>query len=140
VKVILDTNVVISAFLWGGKPLQLLRMAADGTFDIFTSRILLEELERTLGYDKFFQHLMLAELNPMKARAKYESLTTIIDSPELPEIIVKKDPSDDAVIETAIAAEAEFIISGNDHLLELKQSYNFRIITPSEFIATISSM
>jgi len=138
-KLVLDTNVVISGFLWGGIPYRIMRLAEMGKYRLFSSVPILEELEHTLAYDKFALQLTAANLNPAKARAEYEEIVTIVEPVPFAKIIVKTDPSDDKIIATALSARAEFIISGNSHLLDLRHSYAFRILTPAVFLHTIAS-
>ena len=56
-RLVLDTNVVVSGLLWNGPPRRLLQAAIDGEVNLFSSAVLLDELAHTLGYAKFTKRI-----------------------------------------------------------------------------------
>jgi len=128
IKIVLDTNVFISALFWRGTPYQIFKRILEGAFLNFTSPQILEELKRRL-LDKF-------KLPPEKVKEFLEIIVfnSQIVSPKKKLNIVKKDPSDNKIIECALEAKASFIISGDEHLLEIKESQGIKIISPKEFL------
>ena len=136
-RVVADTNTVISALLWNGAPRQILNLARDNIIELYTSMILLTELEDVLMRDKFIKRLNLIGFKPRELVLGYASLATIIRPVAIAPVIIA-DPEDDAVIACALASQAEFIVSGDRHLLELKNYQKIPIFSASEFIRHIS--
>lgn len=121
--VVLDTNVLVSAFGWDGPERRLYRLARDGSLRAATSPELLAELERVLSYPKF--GLDSAEIDAITREVK--STSTVVASARRIEA-VPEDPSDDRVLECAVAADAEWIVSGDHHLLALDSFEGISIV------------
>jgi len=131
VKVVLDTNVFISALFWQGAPYQIFKRILEGAILNFVSPQILEELKERL-LDKF-------KLPPEKVKEFLEIIvfSSQIVYPKKKLNIVKKDPEDNKILECALEAKASFIISGDKHLLEIKEYKGIKIVTPREFISRI---
>ena len=133
-KAILDTNVLISAYVFpGGKPEAVYRLALEGRLEIGTSRTLLAEFGRVLG-QKF-------GWIPDRVEAAVAQMTRIASVVEPSEAVqvVMADPTDDRVLEAARAFDADVIVSGDRHLLDLGTWREIEIISPAEFIARWSA-
>lgn len=130
-KVVLDTNVFISALFWKGIPYQIFKKILRGMILNFISPKILEEIKERLLY-KF-------KVPPEKVKEYLEIIVfnSKIVYPRRKLNVVKKDPSDDKVIECALEAKASFIVSGDTHLLEIKKYKGIRIISPKEFLLLI---
>ncbi len=128
-----DTNLVVSAFLWGGNPRRVLEAAQDGVIDLFTSHALLSELLEVLSRDKFQKRLMAVNSSVDEIIDLYKALAELIEVDEIEPVVIR-DPDDDAVIACALAADSELIISGDNDLLDLKKYGNIRILTATEFL------
>ncbi len=129
-KVILDTNVLISAYVFpGGRPEAVYRLALEGRLEIGTSRTLLAEFGRVLG-QKF-------GWNPDRVEAAVAQIARIAAVVEPSEVVqvVGADPADDRVLEAGRAFDADVIVSGDRHLLDLGAWNEIEIISPAEFIA-----
>lgn len=114
-RVVLDSNILVSALLFpGGTPETIYRMALEGRFELVTSAALLAELARVLGGEKFGADPRTVEA----ALAQLATISTIVDVKEQVAEIAA-DPSDNRVLETALAGDAEVIVSGDRHLLKL---------------------
>ena len=133
-RIVLDTNVVLSALLWRGTPYELLQaMRRHQHVQLFTSAALLTELGEVLARPMFSGRLTLI------GRAAHEVLADYIDavelvSPRYAPRAVAADVDDDQVIAAAVEAEADFLISGDRHLLALRRHGNVRIVAPAEAI------
>jgi len=112
--VVPDTNVLVSAFGWDGPERRLYRLARDGPLRAATSPELLAELKRVLSYPKF--GLTAAEIDAIMREV--ESTSSVV-APARTIEAVPEDPADDRVLECAVAAEAQWIVSGDQHLLTL---------------------
>lgn len=129
-KAVLDTNVLISSYVFpGGKPEAVYRLALEGRLEIGTSRTLLAEFGRVL--DRKFGW------NPDRVEAAVAQMTRIASVVEPSETIqvVRADPADDRVLEAARAFDADVIVSGDRHLLDLGAWNEIEIISPAEFMA-----
>ena len=114
-KAVFDTNVYVSAAAFGDKPEMLLRLCRDRykQIELFTSHEILKETVRVLASDKFqFTKEEIAD-----------AVSVIVTSADVVEpktrITVIADEHDNRVLECAVTAKADFIISGDKHLLEL---------------------
>ena len=133
VKVVVDTNVVVSALLFGGAPGKLIGLWQSGAVKPVASKEIVDEYIRVLTYPKFklseeeINYLLYQEILPF-----FE----IIDVQQGPQII-EKDPQDDKFISCALKARAGYLISGDKHLLALKSYQKIKILSPAEFIKGI---
>jgi len=130
--VVLDSNVLISAIVFGGKPRVILESIIEGKLKLAFSEALLEEIEAVLQGKKFRFSPQITDL----IITELQSISEILH-PTSTVSVIKKDPADNKVIECAIAANADFIISGDAHLLELGEYRNIKILSPSDFCDTI---
>lgn len=127
---VLDTNVLVSAFIFpGGAPEQVYRLGLEGRLGLVTSRTLLAEFGRVLT-DKFGWESDRAE----EAVAQVALIASIVEPSERVEVVAA-DPADDYVLEAALAAEAEVIVSGDSHLLRLESWRDIRIVSPADLLA-----
>jgi len=136
--VVLDTNVIISALLSaGGTPAQIIDLWEAGTIDVATSAPLLDELKRALDYKQVKKYLKLApdEINTLLGR--WSTLSIYVE-PEVELDVVEDDPDDNRVLECAIVAEANYIISGDKHLLDLGEYLGIEVLPPAGFIVLLN--
>jgi len=131
IRVVLDTNVFISALFWKGAPYQVFKRILEGVILNFISPQILEELKERLLY-KF-------KLPSEKVREFLEIIVfnSQIVYPKKKLNVVKKDPKDNKILECALEAQASFIISGDKHLLEIKEYKGIKIISPKELLNEI---
>ena len=132
--IVLDTNVMISALLSAeGSPAQIMDFWEAGAFDVASSTSLLDELRRVLGYDKIKKHL---GLTPEEIDRLINGLHTaaVYVEPEEALKVVEDDPDDNRVLECAVAANADYIVSGDQHLLDLGEYRGIAILPPAGFV------
>lgn len=135
-RVVADTNTVVSGLLWHGAPRQILDAARAERIELFTSAVLLAELEDVLGREKFAQRLALVGLTASELVLGYAALATLIEPAAIEPVIVE-DPEDDAVLGCAVAARAKVIVSGDSHLLKLKSYQGIPILAADELLSQI---
>ncbi|MBI3622054.1 MAG: putative toxin-antitoxin system toxin component, PIN family [Nitrospirae bacterium] len=127
VRVVLDSNVLISALHFGGKPEELLVLANEGSIALFLSSFILEETERVLR-----EKLEWKEQAVRDAMAALKDAATIVH-PTMTLEAVPQDETDNRILECAVEAHANFLVTGDQrHLLPLKQYKGIRILTPRE--------
>lgn len=131
--IVADTNVIISGLLWTGAPHEIFKLAEDKLITIFSSFPIIEETSEVLGRRKFIPRI--EKLNTTREEL-IESLINAIEIVQPLETVklINADPDDNQILECALAAPVEFIISGDPHLLMLKRFKNISIITPQKFI------
>jgi len=127
-KVVCDTNVLLSGFLFGGHCRTIIRLASEGRIEAFISSSLLAELENVLARPKF--GLTAAEITAIIDLVRQ---TFVPVSPIESITVVAEDPDDDAVLEAALAAGAVVVVSGDSHLLDLREFRGIRIVSPASF-------
>ena len=132
IKAVLDTNVVISAIVFGGKPRRILNLAIEGKISLFFSEPMFEEIREILGGRKF-------RFTAPQLLAVERELEAISDTvyPDKSIKFMKDDPDDDVFIECALAADADYIVSGDKHLLDLKSYGNIKIVNVAEFVEVV---
>jgi uncharacterized protein len=135
-KVVLDTNTVISGLFWKGAPRQVLDLARNGVITLFTSPELLAELADVLGREKFSQRLEQALVTVNDLVYGYAALARVI-RPQKIQPVILADPDDDQVLACALAAQAEAITSGDSHLLGLELYEGIKILTVNQFLEQI---
>jgi putative PIN family toxin of toxin-antitoxin system len=121
-RVTLDTNIYISALEFGSNPLRLLEMAIDGDIEVATSQPIIDEVRRVLE-DKF--EWGVEELR--EAEALIGSLAHKV-RPRWALDVVRRDSADNRVLECAMEAGSDFIVSGDKDLLRLKSFENTRMV------------
>ena len=137
-RVVLDTNVVASALLWGGTPERLIEAAGEGTLDLFTSEALLSEFAGILGRSKFAQKLRQKNLSAAEIVARYREIAEIVDAAPIEDAALR-DPDDAAVLACAVAARAEAIVSGDDDLHALGSYRGILVLSPADCLKRINT-
>lgn len=126
-RVVLDTNVLLSAILFGGKPEQVLKLVRLEKINAITSPAILLELTNVLT-TKF-------SWTNKEAKETIAFLSKFVDSVSpKKKVDVLSDDADNRVLECAVSGGADVIVSGDHHLLELIEYNGIEIITPAEFL------
>lgn len=137
-RLVLDTNVVISALLWGGLPYRLIEAAAAGDIELVTSPALLAELRDVLARPHLATRLSRQRSTVQQAVALYAELAIGVMPTETPRV-VPGDSDDDHVIAAAIAGGAAAVVSGDRHLLGLVSHQGIGVISVTEAVRRIRS-
>ena len=131
-RVVLDTNVLVSAIISDGKPRELLRRGISKQFSIVTSELILKELGLVLHRPKFktsedeVNRIILA----LMQTAEVVNVTSKLK-------VVEADPKDNIVIETAYDGGANMIVTGDSHLLALRDFKGIKIITVEQMLTLL---
>jgi len=129
-RVVLDTNVFISATIRDGKPRQLLKKAVkDKKYVLVTSNEILNETREVLRRPKF--QMSEDEIDQILFALVSSSDIKIVKSNFK---VVKEDPDDDMIINTAYDGQVDYIVSGDDDLLRMKKFKNIKIVTVAEML------
>ena len=131
-KVVLDTNVLVSAFVFpGGTPEAVFRLVLERRIEAITSPALLAELGRVLTEKFGWEPARTEEAVRLVAE------TSTVVHPARRVRVVKEDPADDRVLEAAVAGGAEVVVSGDSHLLRIESWRRIRTTKPAAFLSDV---
>jgi len=140
IRAVLDTNILVSALITTktSPPLQLYKAFMRQQFLLITSPSILAEVEDVINRERVIKYHKRTleqrkEMRELLVKLSYVTLESVI--PE--EIIIKQDPKDDKFLYAAIDAHADYIVSGDDHLLDLKEYEAIKIVTPNDFLSIL---
>ena len=139
-KAVVDTNVAVSGLLWNGPPNQILRWARQGVLKVLASEETTAELRRVVQYERFAQRLSTLETSPAEVFAYFMNLILFVPTPEVIPKQIIEDPFDNLFLGLASENETHLIISGDKHLLDLKEYNHIQIVTPGEACNVIKTL
>jgi len=135
--VVLDTNVIVSALLSAsGPPAEIIRHWEADQFEVVTSPPLLSELEHALQYPRVKKHLKSSPDEVAALVARFIRVATVVQ-PRLTLEVVEDDPPDNRVLECAITGGAAYIVSGDKHLLQLREYEEIVVLSPVGFLTLL---
>ncbi|MBO9688367.1 MAG: putative toxin-antitoxin system toxin component, PIN family [Mitsuaria chitosanitabida] len=138
VRLVLDTNTVVSGYLWNGPPSDLIAIAMKNilTVDLFSSDPLHTELRNVITRQKFSKQLALKGWTAERLLAEYADRVRTVVPPSIPRTVLD-DPDDDVVLATALACRAHLIVSGDEHLVKLGSFRHMRIVSSAEAVSLL---
>jgi uncharacterized protein len=137
-RAVLDTNILISRILSPyGNPARIFQRLRDEAFELVLSEPILAEFREMMSYDRLRRLHRLSDEEIVSAAADLAATATLVEPAERLNV-VPDDPDDDKFLEAAVAGEAEFVVSGDHHLLVLKTFRGIRVLTPAVFVAMLS--
>ena len=133
-KVVLDTNIWLSGIFWRGNPYKIIKLAEQKKIEIFITNAILEELVDVLNKEiKFQKHMKNLGYDIEQLIGSILNITKLT-SPKERLNIIKQDPDDNRILECAVSSNADYIISGDKHLLSLKEFEGIEIIKAKNFL------
>ena len=133
-RVTSDTNIFISSLVFpGGKSFQLLQLARAGKINLTVSEAILDEIGGVPARKFGWQPDDIAEAR------KWITEIARTTTPAVQLSVIKEDPADDRILECAVAAGADYIVSGDNDLLRLGQYDGMPVMNPSDFLALFQS-
>lgn len=130
-KIVLDTNILISSFIFGGKPRQVLSMVLTNKIQAFISPVLIAEF-----FDVVNKKFDLSNEELALTKNQIENKFVIVQPKS--KIKISRDEDDNRVLEVAFEGECSYIVTGDRDLLDLKIFKNIKIVTPDTFLSEIS--
>jgi putative PIN family toxin of toxin-antitoxin system len=124
---------MVSALLWSGPSNQSLRLAETEQVTLCYTQPMLDELNEVLQRRKFHRQLQLRGLGVADIMENFLPLVEVYPPMPITGIVIA-DADDDIFIACALSANADYLISGDDHLLRLKQYGAIKIVKPAEFL------
>jgi uncharacterized protein len=139
-RVVIDTNVFVSALLSPqGIPSKIFHCWESNYFDLLVSQESLDELARVLHYPKIHKRLHSTEEELAEFVRLFQEKATLVLRQETIHAI-SADVSDNLYLEIGLAGRADYIVSGDQHLLQIKEYRGIAIITPAKFLDHITSL
>lgn len=129
-RVVCDTNIYISAFIFpGGVPDQVLELARQGLIELFTSPFILDEFRRVLR-EKF----SLGASKNEELVERIQRLAMLVE-PEIRISVIQEKDDDNRILECAVEAKADYLVTGDKkHLQPLREYAGIKICSPEEFL------
>jgi len=137
-RIVLDTNTVVSGLFWRGKPFQVLELMRSGAIEVYTSEAILEELLDVLQRPKFSRRLTLLGFSAPEVVNSFVSWVKVVEVKEVEKIVIS-DPDDDQIIACAQLVNADFIISGDADILNIKEKIAIPVLNSGEFLELLAS-
>ncbi len=139
-RAVLDANVVVSALIRPqGPPGQILvRLLRDSAFELIASPATLDELRRSLRYPRIRKYFRLPEEELDLWVDALGAIAVVVEG-NVSRSVVTADPADDIYIAAAADGLADYIVSGDRHLMDLVQHGGIRIVTPRTFLTLLES-
>ncbi len=127
-----DSNIWVSAFGYEGNPRRLIEMADAGEIRIDISEFIIEEVLRTLREKFEWSAERLQEAaDQMKAIAKKVTPSRIVD-------VLKEDPTDNRILECAVHAKSDYLVTGDKAMLSLGSFEDMPIVRVAEFLEIVT--
>lgn len=136
-RIVADTNTVVSGLLWQGAPRQLVDAGRNQQVTLVTSVALLAELADVLTREKFAARIRKANLSARELVEDYATIAHLVEPAELQR--VARDPDDDEVLACAVGAQADLIVSGDGDLVTLRNYNGIPIVTAREAVERIAA-
>lgn len=137
-RVLFDTNLVISGLLWSGTPQQVLHLAATKRVVAVTSEALVDELRDVLKREKLHRFLTRRGQTSEDHVAVYLSYTSIVEPAADVEAESVRDPEDVKVIAAAVGGRVEYLVTGDEDLLTLQRFEDVLIVSPANFFGIVA--
>lgn len=131
VRIVLDTNVLISAIVFGGKPREILEMVKNKELSGVISPVLVAELEEILS-----KKIKYPKERVLQVEKKMKKIFRVVRP--IKTIKAVRDDDDNRVLEAAAEGKCEYIVTGDKDLLDLKKHQGMRVLTPAEFLDEIN--
>lgn len=136
-RIVLDTNVVLSALLWRGTPHQLLTVIRQQPgVQIYSSTALLDELADVLTRPSATKRLAVIGKTAREVLSDFVEAVELVEPTTVPRV-VPTDPDDDQVIAAALTAHADLIVSGDSDLLSIASFERIPIVTAAQAVQRI---
>jgi len=133
-KIVLDTNVWLSGIFWDGEASKIIEKAEKKGIQIIISEEILSEIVNVLSREsKFQKYILNLKLSIEDMLRTILSISTLIETKSKLDII-KADAKDNIILEVALDGKVEYIVSYDNHLLNMIEFRSIKIISPGEFL------
>lgn len=131
IKLVLDSNVIISAIVFGGKPRKILNFIIEGRLALCLSKAVIDEVLEILGKKfKYTQKMLFVIENELMS-------VSLITEPDIEINYITEDEDDNKILECAVSAECDYIVSGDSHLLSIGKYKSIEIKSVADFLTQL---
>lgn len=130
-RVVFDTNILFSSVGWLGNPHRCVQAARHGTCAAITCEAILAELSEKLQIKRSFNAAQALEVTD-----EVRTFSRLVAIPGLLKVVTD-DPDDDAILECAVIGQADYLVSGDRHLLSLGRYQDIQILKATDFLAQL---
>lgn len=139
-RIVIDTNVVVSRFLSPkGAPAQIFEKWRLESFELLVSEPVLSEYQKALSYKHVRARHRMTDEEIAETIRDFRKFAILVNPAEKLAVI-KEDPDDNKFLEVAEAGGAGYIVSGDEHLLKLREYRSIQILPPTAFLAALGSI
>lgn len=133
-RVVFDTNIIISGRLWAGAPQRALKLAEVGQVTTLISEVMIDELKDVLSRPKFEERLRTLNTSAEQVVIEHLQHTEIVEAEPIQPTILA-DPDNDIVLSCAFSGTADYVVSGDPHLLAFAHFQAIPILSVHDFLA-----
>ena len=132
-RVVLDTNILVSATFWKGDSFRIVELIDKKKIKHSMSKETIAEYSKIISSEEIIEKIEKKDLRISKTLQKVIYLSDIVE-PQRKIRVVRDDPDDDKFLEVAVESKADYIISKDNHLLRLKEFEGIKIVSPEDFL------
>jgi putative PIN family toxin of toxin-antitoxin system len=137
IRAVLDTNVTVSGVISEhGVPRQIIKAWQQRQFTLLTSALIIAEVVRVLHYPRIQERYRLSEEDILLIRDTLLNDAEVLE--DLYQVTRSRDPDDDLFLACALEGHADYLVSGDSHLTEIKYYHGVQIVTPRQFLDRLS--
>ncbi len=136
IRITLDTNVLVSATYWSGSSFIIMEMVDKHELCCVLSNEILDEYKRVINSDEIVDKVADKGLVASKVIEKVIS-DCVIAEPKIRLEVIKEDPTDNKILECAVAGSADYLITNDAHLLNIKEFLGIKIVNPKDFLSIL---
>ena len=136
-KVVLDTNVLVSATFWSGPSFRIMQLVDKGKLELILSKDILKEYYSVVRSNEILEKITTVQQLAIAGAIQKILLKAKIIEPKIKLNVVKADPDDNIIIEAAVEGGADVIVSQDKHLADLVAYGNINILKPIEFLKSL---
>jgi putative PIN family toxin of toxin-antitoxin system len=137
-RVVVDSNVLVSAYFWGGVPGRVYDLVVDQQVRALVTAYTLRELQTVLVRPGFSRYHQKSGTDPQELVADYAALAVMVEPGVIPFGAVR-DRKDRAILACAVGGRADVIVTGDRDLLVLEEFAGIPIVTPAAFLAILGA-
>jgi putative PIN family toxin of toxin-antitoxin system len=139
-KIVIDTNVAISGLLWSGPPNMILKWARRRIVNIIISEKIVNEFKRVICHERFAHRLKVLLKAPEEVTAYLINISQFVPDPANIPMVILEDPFDNIFLALAEENDARLVVSGDKHLLSIREFRGIHIVKPSEACRIIEEL
>jgi len=131
-KIVIDTNIFVSSFFWGGHPREVFERVINGLDELFITDEIINEITSVMGSSKFIVSSSEIE-DYIKIIKKYSKKIISKNTTES----ISRDKSDDKIVQCGLDGDVDFIVTGDKDLLVLAECETIKIMKPKEYLEIV---